>query len=367
MKKIGQSKIVNLVISLVIAILLAAYVSSTKQGTATNSGGSTNFSTLIPEKRATLKVPLNLQVDSDKYVVIGAPSTVKVGIEGSGPLVTAAQSHNDIQASVDLRSLGVGKHNVKVALRGVNSSLTSTVTPQTVTVTISQKKATKLPVQVSFDKSKIATGYIVGATTSNPKNVTISGPTDNVEAVSYVDAEVSLDSGVKESLSQSVKLVARDKDGNAVEVNISDPTANVRLDIEPEDNKKMNLSATINNGDSNDYTVTFDPKTVTAYGSSDILKSVDTISIPVDVGDISSKTTRTLEIPTQTGIVEYNVSKVKVTITPSNTSSTSSSSTESNSSSSSSISSSSSSAESTSSTSSSTQSSANTTSETKGQ
>lgn len=50
MKKIGQSKIVNLVVSLVIAILLAAYVSSTKQGTATNNGGSTNFSTLIPEK-----------------------------------------------------------------------------------------------------------------------------------------------------------------------------------------------------------------------------------------------------------------------------------------------------------------------------
>ncbi|MDC2806750.1 YbbR-like domain-containing protein [Leuconostoc suionicum] len=362
MKKIGQSKIVNLVVSLVIAILLAAYVSSTKQGTATNSGGSTNFSTLIPEKRATLKVPLNLQVDSDKYVVIGAPSTVKVGIEGSGPLVTAAQSHNDIQASVDLRSLGVGKHNVKVALRGVNSSLTSTVTPQTVTVTISQKKSAKLPVQVSFDKSKIATEYAVGDTTSDPKNVTISGPKANVEAVSYVDANVSLDSGVKQSVSQSVKLVARDKDGNAVEVNFSDPTANVTLDIEPEDSKKMNLSATINNGDSDDYTITFDPKTVTAYGSSDILKSVDTINIPVDVADISNKTTRTIEIPTQTGIVEYSVSKVKVTITPSNTSSTSSSSTGSTSSRSSSSSSSSSE-----STSSSTQSSASTTSETKGQ
>lgn len=365
MKKIGQSKIVNLVVSLVIAILLAAYVSSTKQGTATNNGGSTNFSTLIPEKRATLKVPLNLQVDSDKYVVIGAPSTVKVGIEGSGPLVTAAQSHNDIQASVDLRSLGVGKHNVKVALRGVNSSLTSTVTPQTVTVTISQKKSAKLPVQVSFDKSKIATGYTVGDTTSDPKNVTISGPKANVEAVSYVDAKMSLDSGVKQSVSQSVKLVARDKDGNAVEVNISNPTVNVTLDVEPEDSKKMNLSATINNGDSDDYTITFDPKTVTAYGSSDILKSVDTINIPVDVGNISNKTTRTIEIPTQTGIVEYSVSKVKVTITPSNTSSTSSSSTGSTSSSSSS--SSSTSSESTSSTSSSTQSSASTTSETKGQ
>ena len=56
--------------------------------------------------------------------------------------------------------------------------------------------------------------------------------------MSYVDAKVSLDSGVKQSVSQSVKLVARDKDGNAVEVNISDPTANVTLDVEPEDSKK---------------------------------------------------------------------------------------------------------------------------------
>ncbi|GMA70340.1 hypothetical protein GCM10025879_15860 [Leuconostoc litchii] len=362
MKKIGQSKIVNLVVSLVIAILLATYVSSTKQGTSTSSGGSTNFSTLIPEKRATLKVPLNLQVDSDKYVVIGAPSTVKVGIEGSGPLVTAAQSHNDIQASVDLRSLGVGKHNVKVALRGVNSSLTSTITPQTVTVTIAQKKSAKLPVQVNFDKSKVATGYAVNDTVSDPKNVTISGPKANIEAVSYIDAKVTLDNNVKKSITQSVQLVARDKDGNAVEVNFSDKTANITLDVEPEDSKKLNLSATIKNGNSDDYSVTFDPKTVTAYGSSDILKSIDTINIPVDVTDISSKTTRTIKVPVQTGIVEYNVTSVKVTITPTTTSSTSSIT----STSSSSSSSSSTSTTSTSSTSS-TESSTSTTSKTEGQ
>lgn len=342
MKKIGQSKIVNLEISLLIALLLFAYVISTKSGVA-NSRGADNFSTLIPEKKATLKIPLNLQFDSDRYVAIGAPTTVQVSIEGAGALISAAQSRNDIQASADLRGLAPGKHTVTIALRGVNSSLTSTVDPQKITVTIAKRTTTTLPVNVTYDKNAIAKGYTVSDTSVDPKRVTISGPKTNVESVATVIARVPLQNGVKDTVTQSTRLVALDKNGNEVEVGFSQRVVNVTVNIAPEDSKKLQLNATIKNGDASQYQVTFDPKNVTAFGSSDILNAMNSISVPVDVANIQNQGTVKINLPSIDGIVRYDSPTVTANVTHngSNTNNGGSSAKESTSSSSSSNSSSS--------------------------
>lgn len=313
MKKIGQSKIVNLAIAFVIAILLSSYVLSTRS-TKSSSNGSNNFSTIIPEKKATLKVALNVQFDNDKYVVIGAPTTVQVDIEGSGALVSAAQSRNDIQTSIDLRGLKSGKHTATVALRGVNASLTSTVNPQKVTVTIARKTSATLPINVSYNKNNIAKGYTAGEPTTDPKHVTISGPKSNVDAVTSIVARLSLPSGVKESLTRTAQLVALDKNGNTVEVNLSRQTVDATLVIAPEDSKRLTLNASVKNGESNSYQITFDPKTVTAYGSSDILNTMDNISVSVDVGNIRNGGTVNVSLPSIDGIVRYDRTNVTATV-----------------------------------------------------
>ncbi|WP_294977109.1 CdaR family protein [uncultured Leuconostoc sp.] len=313
MKKVKQSKIVNLSIAFVIAILLSSYVSSTR---STRSAGSdsNNFSTLIPEKKATLKVALNVQFDNDKYVVIGAPTTVQVDIEGSGALVSAAKSRNDIQASIDLRGLKAGKRTATVALRGVNASLTSTVNPQKITVTIARKTSATVPVNVSYNKDNIAKGYTASEPTTNPKNVTISGPKSNVDAVTSVAARLNLPSGVKESLTRTAQLVALDKDGNTVEVNFSRQTVDATLAIAPEDSKRLTLNASVKNGESNNYQITFDPKTVTAYGSSDILNAMDNISVSVDISNIRDGGTVNAKLPSIDGIVRYDKTDVTATV-----------------------------------------------------
>lgn len=314
MKKIGQSKIVNLVISLVIAILLSAYVLSTKTASLT-SNGSDNFSTLIPEKKATLKVPLNLQFDSDNYVAVGAPTMVSVDIEGSGALISAAQSRNDIQASADLRGLKPGQHTVTVALRGVNASLTSTVTPQKITVTIAKKTTTTMPVRVTYDQSKIARGYTVSELVSDPKRVIISGPKTNVEAVDTVAAQVVLQQGIKDTITQAVRLVAYDKSGNVVEVNFDQRTVNVTMTITPADSKKLTLTPEIKNAGNNQYQVSFEPKSVTAYGASDILNAMSDISVPVDINQRQGNGNVNVTLPTITGIVSYDVKNVTAQVT----------------------------------------------------
>lgn len=313
MRILGQSKIVNIAISFVIAILLSSYVLSIKSSTSTTNNPN-NFTTLIPEKKASLKVPLNLQVNNDKYVVIGSPESVQVDIQGSGALVSAAQSRNDIQASADLRDLKPGKHVVTVALRGVNASLTSTVNPQKVTVTIAEKTITTLPVSVSYDKDDIAKGYTASDPTSAPKRVTISGPKTNVDAVATVVARMSIPSGAKSSLTQNVRLVPLDKNGREVEVNLGRQSVDATITIAPEDSKKVTLAASIENGNSKDYQVTFDPKNVTVYGSSDILNAMNSINVTVDVKDIQDKDSVQLKLPQLDGIVGYDADTVTATV-----------------------------------------------------
>lgn len=334
MKKIGQSRIVNVVSALVIAILLSSYVLSTKS-TSSTTNGSNNFSTLIPEKKASLNVALNVQFNNDKYVVIGAPATVQVDIQGSGALVSATQSRNDIQATIDLRGLKPGKRTVAVALRGVNASLTSTINPQKVTVTIANKTSKTLPVDVSYSRENIAQGYTASDPTSDVKHITISGPQTNVDAVSTVVARMDLPTGAKEPLTQSVRLVALDRNGNEVEVNLDRRTVNASLTIAPEDSKRLSLVADAKNGGANNYQINFDPKTVIAYGSSDILNTMTSITVPVDVGNISNKETIEVELPNISGIVHYDRLKVKVTVSQQEKSSSSSDSSSTNASSSS--------------------------------
>ncbi|MFC4760703.1 YbbR-like domain-containing protein [Fructobacillus durionis] len=335
MKKLGSSKIINIIFSLLMAILLAAYVLSIKN--YSNSTNSNSYSSLIPEKKATITVPLTFQYNSDDYVIVGAASTVSVNVQGSSALVTAAKNHNDIAASADLRGLGAGQHTVNVALSGVNSSLSANASPQTVTVTLAEKSSAKKNVKVQYDDSKIATGYSVTDETSDVNSVTVSGPKTNVDAVSYVGADVDLDKNTKSNVSEAAKLTAYDKDGNAVQVTLSQTKANVKLTLtKAQSSKKVQLAAQASSGSLSAYDISFDPSTVTIYGSSDTLNSIDTLPVNLDLSNITSKTTKSITLDKPSGVDQLSDQKVSVTITPKSTNSSSSASSSSASSSSSS-------------------------------
>lgn len=325
MKKLASSKIINVIFSLLLALLLAAYVLSIKN--YSNSNSSNSYSSLVPQKKATLTVPLTFQYNSDDYVIVGGSSSVSVNVQGSSALVTAAKNHNDITASADLRGLGAGQHTVNVALSGVNSSLTAAASPQTVTVTLAEKNSAKKNVQVNYDESKLANGYSVTDTSTDVKSVTVTGPKTNVDAVSYVGADVSLDKNTKANVTQSVKLTPYDKDGNVVQASLSQTKANVKLTVsQSQSSKKVSLEAQASAGTASDYEISFDPSSVTIYGTSDTLSSINSLPVSLDLSNISSKTTKSVTLDKPTGVDQLSDQKVSVTITPKSSSSSSSSS-----------------------------------------
>ncbi|MBS9334869.1 hypothetical protein LQZ24_02295 [Fructobacillus sp. M1-13] len=315
MKKLGSSKWINIIFSLLLAILLAAYVLSIKN--YSNNNSSNQYSSLIPEKKETVSVPLTFRYNSDDYVIVGGPSSISVNLQGSSALVTAAKNHNDISASADLRSLGAGQHTVNVALSGVSSSLTATPSPQTVQVTLAEKSSAKKDVKVQYDSDKLAEGYTVSDTSTDVKSVTVSGPKENVDAVDYVGADVSLNSNTKATVSTTAKLVAYDKNGDPVQVSLSQTQANVKLTInQSQYSKKVKLQAQATAGSLDNFDLTLDPSTVTIYGSSDTLNNIDSLTVPLDLSDISKKTTKSISLDKPSGVDQLSDQKVSVTITP---------------------------------------------------
>ncbi|MDF7626501.1 CdaR family protein [Lactobacillaceae bacterium L1_55_11] len=313
MKNWTNSKVINLVFSLFLALLLSAYVLSTQSSSRNNKD---EFTSILPEKRANLTVALGLQYDSDQYVVVGAPASVNISVHGPAAIVTATQGHNDIQAVADLRDLGVGQHSVKVAVKGVNTSLTSTVNPQTVQVTIAKKTSEKRNIKVTYDDSKLASGYSVGSVSASPKSIGISGPKANVDSVAYIAAAVDLPNNTKSTVTQNVKLVALDSNGEPVEVKLSQQTADATVTVNNEPSKKLNLSATVSGGDSSNFDIAFSPKTVTAYGSSDTLNGIDHIDVPVDVSDVSRQKVSQVKLSKPNGVDSLSDDSVQVTVTP---------------------------------------------------
>ncbi|CAK1225983.1 MULTISPECIES: CdaR family protein [Fructobacillus] len=338
MNKWTSSKIVNVAFSFLLALLITAYVLSTKPS---YSGSNNNqYTSLLPEKKATITSPLTVQFNSSDYVIVGAPSSVGVTLQGSSALVTAAQSHNEIQAVADLRGLGVGQHTVNVALTGVSSSLTATASPQTVTVTLAEKDSAKKDVQVQYDDSKIASGYQVTNTTVDPKTVTITGPKENVDAVDHVGADVALNKSTKSNVTQSTKLTAYDKNGDAVQVTLSQQTAQVSMTISSSGSsssssssasssssqsstsgsssttKKVSLVGQASAGSTDNFNISFSPSSVTIAGSSDTLSSIDSLPVSLDLSNITSKVTKTVSLTKPSGVDSLSDQSVQVTISP---------------------------------------------------
>ncbi|WP_141604059.1 CdaR family protein [Terrilactibacillus laevilacticus] len=122
-------------ISLFTAILLYAFVSSTEQpsnGSQANLLGDNQQSTSMTEK-------LDVKFDSNRYVITGAPDSVKLEIKGPSDKILKAKLLNSKSASINLTGKKAGTYNVKVETDGFPSGLKVVSVPDSITVTLQKK------------------------------------------------------------------------------------------------------------------------------------------------------------------------------------------------------------------------------------
>ena len=124
------------IVSLVLAILLFIYVTGSKSSDTRQSSQNGQNTALMANKTQTLKIPLEVESNSEKYVVTGFPQYVKIKITGPSALVTTTANTQNFKVYADLTKLGTGKHEVRLKASGLNKELSYTITPAKIKVNI---------------------------------------------------------------------------------------------------------------------------------------------------------------------------------------------------------------------------------------
>lgn len=290
-----ESKWAYRALALLLAIGLFAYVNAENINN-TRQDPRTETSITATAKR-TMKVPLQLNADSDKYFITGYPEKVDVTIEGAASLVTVTANTQNFRIIADLSKLGVGKHTVRLRQSGLNKALTYKIKPATITVKIQDRKTRRLPIQVKYNKDSLAPGYTVGTPKLGDETADITGAKGEIDRVYQVVANVVMKRNAKEDVSEEVMLQALDQDGNTVNVVVNPETVHVTLPIYlPSKHVKLSLKPTGTPASGRSVDLSTDTQSVQIYGSQAVLNAIDTLSVPVSVTGVASSTTKTITL-----------------------------------------------------------------------
>lgn len=316
------SRMSYMLFSLVLAILLAVFVDG-QSGTDTSklsesSSTDTSLIHLNTQKTITLKASLQVTgVDTNRYLISGLPDTVEIEIKGPAAIVVAAENTHNFQVIANLKGLSDGEHKVNLEVKGLNKDLTYTLKTKAVNLSIYQKSSAYFKVTPQYNTDAIAEGYEAGDITTSVSEVTVSGRTTAVNQVAQVVATLDLSRNTKADVSKSVPLQAVDANGNPVDVTLSEASTTLTLPVQAGvGTKSAAVKFVTSNGDAANFTITANVNTVTLTGNMDKLAKVSQISVPVNLKNITAKTTQKVTLSVPDGVNKLSPTSITVTITP---------------------------------------------------
>ena len=220
------------IISLILALFLFMYVNGSKSGfLRQNTRNNNQSSALMSNKSVTLRMPLDVTIDNNKYIVSGYPQYVKVKVTGPSALVTTTSNTQNFKVYADLSDLTPGKHRVKLKTSGLNSELTSKIEPQYINVNIQPRKTITMKVTIRLSTRDLDNGYKLGHPHSDIQTVQVTGSRDEVNNVNRIVAFVAIPHDAKDNIARQVTLQAIDRNGQTLNVVISPTTTNVSIPI----------------------------------------------------------------------------------------------------------------------------------------
>nr|WP_050755764.1 CdaR family protein [Limosilactobacillus coleohominis] len=234
--------------SLILAIFLFMYVNSEKNGfLRQTTRGSDSGNALMSNKTMSIRMPLELKMNSQKYVVTGYPQYVKVRVSGPSAMVTTVSNTQNFKVYADLTKLGIGTHTVTLKESGLNSELRSTIKPQQIKVNIQPRSTVTAPVDVRLNSKSVDGNYHVGTPRPALKTVQITGARNQVKRVARVIAYVDVPRDAHGNFSRQVTLQAVDKKGRTVNVVIMPSSINVEVPVSKQGNNEPTSSSSSSN------------------------------------------------------------------------------------------------------------------------
>ena len=305
-------------ISLLMALLLFFYVDN-------------QASTVIDSAAEVLhNQTVEATYNKEAYVIEGIPETADVTLIGRTVDLYLAKQLSTGKVSVDLSNLKEGTHKVDLNYESSINSVTYKLDPSSITVNVYPKVSQTKTVTIDvINKDKLDSKLSVQSVTLDKEEVIIKGTDDeksihNINKVATVKALVDVGSIVDPKAGvntvDKVKLVAYDKYGNVVDVeivpevvtatvNIESYSGTAKLKVIPKNIDKISFGKAISSITTsvNEISIYGDQETVNKYSES-------YIPIEVDVAGLSDNKTYTVVVPKPEGIREVSEKTITVKI-----------------------------------------------------
>ena len=257
---------------------------------------------------------VNVLYNEEAYVVEGLPETVDITLIGSKANLYIAKQSSNHNVTIDLTGLKPGRHKVAIEYEHGGNDIEYNVNPSVATVIIYEKvSGTKKLTYDILNEDKLDSTLVIDSVKLNTEEVTIRGAEYKIEQVSAVKALIDVEDlqsmGVGKHTLEDITLKAYDKDGNVVdvefvpekvsaEIEIASPSKEVTLNFIPKGTMPFGKAIS---------SYQFSNNKITIYGPTDILNSIDSIDIAVDISNINSDTSLKVDIPKPSGIKSMSV------------------------------------------------------------
>ncbi|MFS0689665.1 CdaR family protein [Sporosarcina sp. 179-K 8C2 HS] len=276
----------------------------------------TNSSTIGDTQDILRDVPVEVFFDNENLVVTGVPKTVNMSIDGPSNLVQSTKLLKDFTLKVDLTSLPMGRHTVKIQTENLSDKLDVRLDPSTVDVFIEEKISKQFKVDPELNERLLAEDFYVGKMEVEPSTIQVTGAKSVVESISFVKVSVTGEPGINKSFERKGRVRVLDRDLNKLNVTIEPEEVTVKVEVK-ENSKEVPIVLRERGVPGENIvidSVFTDTKTVTLFGPQKTLEDIDELRVDVDISKMKESGTVELNLPKPKGVSKLSVDKIKVNI-----------------------------------------------------
>ena len=307
-------------ISLLVSILLFGYVYSENYGLSTTNRNDA-ISTLRSETISNL--PIQINIDTDRYFISGLPETVMLNISGPESVIVQTLSASDFNiVTEDLDLLGPGRHTVQLRVENLSEELTYQIVPSRVNVQIEEKVTIESAVEVLFDADAVADSYISKTPVLKQESVIITGPVSTVERIDRIYVRVLAEGEITSTVKGNYVVQVEDAARNKLNVVVEPQEIEVEIPIEPYEKTvpiRLVQKGTPASGKKYELSLAGN-ETVVLTGNQKLLADVDEVVVEVDISNVRSTSVVTAAVvPLDFAGTDVVPKQVEVNVTVENT------------------------------------------------
>lgn len=282
-------------------------------------------------KRTIYNVPVTIDENTSALTSLGLhvvnknPKSISVQVSGPRNLIGALTSADFVVTPNLSEVTKTGSYEIEVsaALKVPDNRVKiSNVDPVKITVKFDTMVTKTIPIEISVEGGNVPEGYLMQTAVSNPSEITVSGPTSELSAVSRATVTVKVKDGAKKTSISKCDVVLLNASGEEVKnEHILKSADSVDVTVPILKTKTVPLKVSFENVpadvDSTKVKYTISPAQILIAGDEDTVNKMNEIVIgSINFAELDLNTTKIIEIPSVDGIKNVdNVTSAKVNIT----------------------------------------------------